>query len=110
MAPLLLAIETATDRSSVALLRGDALVAEVRAPRDRPAAASLLPALEAVLARAGCRAAELDAFAISIGPGSFTGLRVGLATVKGLAFGSGRPVVPVSTLAAIACGSGVSDQ
>ena len=66
--------------------------------------------LEAVLARAGASESEVAAFAISIGPGSFTGLRVGLATVKGLAFGSGRPVVPVSTLAAIASGAGVLDE
>jgi tRNA threonylcarbamoyladenosine biosynthesis protein TsaB len=109
-APLLLAFETATTRSGVALLRGATLVAEVAAEPDRPAAETLLPVLEAVLARAGASESEVAAFAISIGPGSFTGLRVGLATVKGLAFGSGRPVVPVSTLAAIAAGAGVLDE
>ena len=109
-APLLLAFETATARSSVALLRGETLVAEVAAEPGRPAAESLLPALQKVLARAGIREAEVAAFAISIGPGSFTGLRVGLATVKGLAFGSDRPVVAVSTLAGIASGAGVLDE
>jgi tRNA threonylcarbamoyladenosine biosynthesis protein TsaB len=56
-----------------------------------------------VLGKAGTDVSRLDAFAVSIGPGSFTGLRVGLATVKGLAFGSEQLVAPVSTLAALAC-------
>jgi tRNA threonylcarbamoyladenosine biosynthesis protein TsaB len=61
-----------------------------------------MPAVDAVLRRAAVSLVEVDAFAVSIGPGSFTGLRVGLATVKGLAFGSACPLVPVSTLAALA--------
>lgn len=86
----------------MALLRGDALVAERRAPSHRPGSETLLPAIDALLRRARCEAAELEAFAVCAGPGSFTGLRVGIATVKGLAFGSAAPVAPVSTLAALA--------
>jgi tRNA threonylcarbamoyladenosine biosynthesis protein TsaB len=98
-ARVLLAIESAV-RPGVALLRGD----DVCARRDcaHPAAETLLPAIAEVLAEAGVPLAEVDAFAISIGPGSFTGLRVGLATLKGLAFGSQRPAVAVPTLAALA--------
>jgi len=99
---LLLAFETATRAVSVALLRGGDLVAEELAPGDRTTAETLLPALDALLARAGLTLAAVDAFAVSVGPGSFTGLRVGIATVKGLAFGSGRRVAPVPTLAALA--------
>jgi len=99
----LLALETATRTTSVALCRGEELIAEETGAADRTAAESLLPAIDAVLRRAGLSAAQLECFAVSIGPGSFTGLRVGLATVKGLAFGSACPVAPVSTLAALAC-------
>ncbi len=75
----------------------------------RDAAESLLPAVEDLLRGAGCELAAIEAFALSIGPGSFTGLRVGIATVKGLAFGTPRPVAPVSTLAALAVGAGRAD-
>jgi tRNA threonylcarbamoyladenosine biosynthesis protein TsaB len=102
-APLLLALETATRATSVALLRGEELIAEETGAVDGTAAESLLPAVDAVLGRAGTGVSQLEAFAVSIGPGSFTGLRVGLATLKGLAFGSARLVAPVSTLAALAC-------
>ena len=58
--------------------------------------------VDAVLGAAKVSLASVECFAVSIGPGSFTSLRVGLATVKGLAFGSDSPVAPVSTLAALA--------
>jgi tRNA threonylcarbamoyladenosine biosynthesis protein TsaB len=102
-ASLLLALETATRVTSVALLLDEDLIAEEAGAADGAAAESLLPAVDAVLRKAGAGVAQLDAFAVSIGPGSFTGLRVGLATVKGLAFGSARLLAPVSTLAALAC-------
>lgn len=100
----LLAVETATRALSVAVLDGEAgtLLAEVRSADSRPPSERLLPAVDEVLARARTPLAEVDAFAVSIGPGSFTGLRIGLATVKAFAFGTGRPVAPVSTLAALA--------
>jgi tRNA threonylcarbamoyladenosine biosynthesis protein TsaB len=98
-AALVLAIESAV-RPGVALLRGDDVCA--RRECAHPAAETLLPAIADLLAEAGVPLARVDAFAISIGPGSFTGLRVGLATLKGLAFGSDRPAVAVPTLAALA--------
>jgi tRNA threonylcarbamoyladenosine biosynthesis protein TsaB len=97
--PLLLALESAVS-PGVALLRGNELVAECAC--THPAAETLLPAVAQVLEQAGVELADVEAFAISIGPGSFTGLRVGLATLKGLAFGTGRPAVAVPTLAALA--------
>jgi tRNA threonylcarbamoyladenosine biosynthesis protein TsaB len=84
-------------------------VAERRARAGRPGSEPLLPAIDRLLRAAGCRVADLEAFAVSAGPGSFTGLRVGIATVKGLAFGSGAPVAPVPTLAAIAQRAPVAD-
>jgi tRNA threonylcarbamoyladenosine biosynthesis protein TsaB len=100
--PLLLAVESATPATSVALLRGDVVLAEVRRATDRPTAESLLPAIDALLREAGEALASVEAFAVSIGPGSFTSLRIGLATVKGLAFGTERRAVAVPTLAALA--------
>jgi len=103
---LLLALETATDAASVALLRGGELVAARTLRTDRPASEALLPEILALLGEHGLPPAALDALAVSIGPGSFTGLRVGVATAKGLAFGAGRRVAAVPTLAALAAGQG----
>lgn len=100
--PLLLALETATATQGVALARGEHVCAERTSERERPGAESLLPLVQSVLAEAGVGLDAVAAFAVSIGPGSFTGLRIGLATAKGLAFGTGRPVAPVPTLAALA--------
>ena len=102
---LLLAVETASRRASAALLRGAELLAEERAAAGRNGAESLLPCIDAVLTAARLELAAVAGFALSIGPGSFTGLRVGLATVKGLAFGIGRPVAAVPTLAVLARGA-----
>ncbi len=100
--PLLLAVDTATERASWALVRGEALLGERAVERGRPTAESLLPALDALLADLGVALAAVEGFAVSIGPGSFTGLRIGVATVKGLAFGTGRRAIGVPTLAALA--------
>jgi tRNA threonylcarbamoyladenosine biosynthesis protein TsaB len=102
---LLLAVETATPLTSVALLEGDTPVCELVGERGRPTAEVLLPAIDALLREAGVALSEVSAFAVSIGPGSFTSLRIGLATVKGLAFGSSRLAVGVPTLAALALGA-----
>jgi tRNA threonylcarbamoyladenosine biosynthesis protein TsaB len=99
--PLVLALEPATAALSVALLRGPELIDEISAAPG-PAAATLLPTVDTLLDRAGVALGDLEAFAVSIGPGSFTSLRVGIATLKGLAFESGLPIAPVSTLAALA--------
>jgi len=99
---LLLAVETATPCTSVALLRDGALLAEETGDAQRPTAETLLPAIDALFGRVGVSAAEVGAFAVSIGPGSFTSLRIGVATVKGLAFGTPRPALAVPTLQALA--------
>jgi tRNA threonylcarbamoyladenosine biosynthesis protein TsaB len=100
--PLLLAVETSCRTSSVALLRGEELLAEEQAAAGRSGAESLLPCVDAVLRRAGLALEAVEAFAISIGPGSFTGLRIGVATLKGFAFGTELPIAPVPTLAVLA--------
>jgi tRNA threonylcarbamoyladenosine biosynthesis protein TsaB len=99
--PLLLSVESATRVMSVAVLRGETLLAEISTFDERVHSERLLPAIDRLLEIAELSLDEIEAFAVSIGPGSFTGLRIGLATVKGLAFGSERLVVGVPTLAAL---------
>jgi tRNA threonylcarbamoyladenosine biosynthesis protein TsaB len=107
-APLILAVETATRVCSVALARGGDVLAE-RADSDaRLHSERLLPMIDALLAEAGVALGAIDAFAVSIGPGSFTGLRIGLATVKAFALTDARPVAAVSTLAAL-CASAAAE-
>ena len=100
--PLLLAVDTATRVMGVALLRGETLLAEIATEGPRPHSERLLPGIDRVLALAGAALHEVGAFAVSVGPGSFTGLRIGIATVKGFGLGDPRPVLGVPTLAALA--------
>jgi tRNA threonylcarbamoyladenosine biosynthesis protein TsaB len=110
---MILGIDTSTATASVALVGdGKLLFEEVRSGQRKSGllsvaeranhAETLLPLVDAVLKKAALSVADLSAFAVSIGPGSFTGLRIGLSTVKGLAYRSGIPVVGVPTLLAIA--------
>lgn len=100
---LLLALETATPATSVALVApsGECL-GEVDDDAGRPHSERLLLAIEEVLAQAGAAKQDVGAYAVSLGPGSFTGLRIGLATVQGFSLVDGRPVIGVPTLAALA--------
>ncbi len=97
----LLAFETSTEACSVALWRdGDVLERFELAPRRHAELA--LPWAEALLAEAGLARAQLDAIAVGRGPGAFTGVRLGVAIAQGIALALDRPVVPVSTLLALA--------
>ena len=105
MGGLLLALETATPLTRVALFEGDALLCEVEGERGRPTAEVLLQSIETLFSKAGAILGDVEAFGVSIGPGSFASLRIGLATVKGFAFGTGLQAVGVPTLAALARGA-----
>ena len=97
----LLAFDTATEHLSIALAwRGEVFVHE--AAGGAQASATLLPAILALLAEAGVTLRELDAIAFGRGPGAFTGLRTACSVAQGLAFGAGKPVLPVDTLLAVA--------
>jgi tRNA threonylcarbamoyladenosine biosynthesis protein TsaB len=98
----ILALETATLAGGAALLDGDAVIAETRSNIALTHSERVMAAVDRVLRDARWTVNDLDGLAVSIGPGSFTGLRVGLATVKGLAFARSLPVAPVPTLDALA--------
>lgn len=86
------------------MVDGSGLVAETRVVTDAGHSRWLLPALDALLRGLGLAAADIDLFAVTSGPGSFTGLRIGIGTVQGLSLASGRPCLGVSTLDVIAHG------
>jgi tRNA threonylcarbamoyladenosine biosynthesis protein TsaB len=96
-----LALDTTTRPGSVALVAGDEIVDERPGDAARSHAESLPGALVALLAAHGLTTASIDLFAVASGPGSFTGLRIGIATIQGLALVGGRRVVAVSSLEAL---------
>lgn len=105
MSQRLLALESATDWLSVAFFDGAELVGLFEADGRRRHAAATMPLVERGLAEVGWTLDTLEAIAVSAGPGSFTSLRIGLATAKGLAFGRDWTAVGVSTLEAMALGA-----
>lgn len=98
----ILTIDTSGSCSSVALSAGTALLGEYILGEDRCCSGRLLDAVSKLLAAAALAPADLDALAVTLGPGSFTGVRVGIATVKGLAFATGKPALGFSSLAMLA--------
>ncbi len=98
----ILSLDSSAIVSSVALCEDETLLAEYTLNNGNTHSETLLPMVESVLASYGITAEEIDLFACSAGPGSFTGVRIGAATLKGLAFGKGKPCVGVSTLEALA--------
>ena len=99
---LVAALDTTTRVGSLALVRDQHVLATLAGDGDRPHATRLPGDLLRLLTRQGLGVADVDVFAIATGPGSFTGLRIGLAAVQGLAFASGKPVVGVSAFEALA--------
>ncbi len=99
---ILLAIETSTPDGGAALWRDGTVLASVENDGAATHSERLMPAIEAILTQSQLALNDLDGIAVSIGPGSFTGLRIGLAVAKGLAAATEKPIVAVSTLEALA--------
>lgn len=98
----ILALDTATDSCSVAAIDDGRVAAELTIRKSQTHSKHLMELVDSVLQIAGTGPADLDGLAVSIGPGSFTGLRIGVSTIKGLAHALDKPVVGVSTLEALA--------
>ena len=98
----ILGIETSTKTGSVAVISDDAVIAQYSLNIEVTHSERLMSTVDRVLKDIGIAIADMDGFAVAIGPGSFTGLRIGLAAIKGLAFATGKPVAAVPTLKALA--------
>ena len=99
---MILAIESATPRGSVALVSGGEVLVEASLPPGRQASEAYISAVEGLFAASGTAPGVVSCVAVSAGPGAFTGLRVGMSAAKGFCFGWGVPLASVSTLHALA--------
>ena len=99
---LILALDSTAQVGSVALCEDEQLIAEYTINTGHTHSETLLPMVESVLKIAGYTVDDVDLFVCTAGPGSFTGVRIGAATVKGMAFGKEKPCIGVSTLEALA--------
>ncbi len=98
----ILAMDSSAVAASVSLCEDERLLGEYTICNGNTHSQTLLPMIEELLSRFGVTTDDIDLFAVSNGPGSFTGVRIGVATLKGLAFGKDKPCVGVSTLEALA--------
>ncbi len=98
----ILGIETSTKTGSVAIVSEDGVVAQYSLNIEVTHSERLMSTVDRVLKDTGLAVHDLDGFSVAIGPGSFTGLRIGLSTVKGLALATGKPIAAVPTLQALA--------
>ena len=96
------AIDTSAKVLSVALCENEKLIAGTTLNTGNTHSETLLTVTEEIMGKAGCGVSDVDLFACSNGPGSFTGIRIGVSFIKGLAFGSSKPCIGVSTLEALA--------
>lgn len=99
---IILAIDTSTDYLSLAISKGEKILARFHRKSNMRHSILLVPMIDDLLKKARIGLEDIDCFAISIGPGSFTGLRIGVTVVKGLAYALKKPIVAVPTLDVIA--------
>lgn len=98
----LLSIDTSTRNFSLAVSDGDKILNYRSVKLEKVLSSSIIPGIRSILDKSGISLKAINGFAVGLGPGSFTGLRVGLATIKGLAFATGKPVVGISSLDVLA--------
>ena len=106
--PIILSIETATRAGSVALVRGKEILGSASGDPVASHSTDLIQTVAGILKSSGAKLSDVNLFAAAVGPGSFTGLRIGLATIKSFAVCTGGSCAGVSTLAAIAHAAGTS--
>ena len=106
----ILSLDTASQSCSVAIVADKTVIAELMVNHGKTHAEVLMGMIQRALEMADASISDMDGFAVTIGPGSFTGLRIGLSTVKGLAVATKKPVVGVSTLEALAYGFSFSQK
>ena len=109
-APVILAIETATRSGSVAVSEGEGVLACAIGNSASSHSTDLIENIDRIMQEAHLQLCDVDLFAVAVGPGSFTGLRIGLATAKSLAVAMNKKCVGISTLAAIALAAGESER
>jgi tRNA threonylcarbamoyladenosine biosynthesis protein TsaB len=107
---LTLAFDTSSKTAAVAILRYDIILYDTIVNIDLNHSEVLLPAIEQACLQAKIKIAEIDLFACTLGPGSFTGLRIGASTLKGLMLATRKPAVGISSLAALALNVGESSK
>lgn len=98
----ILAMDTSTNVATAAILEDDVIIGEYSCNKGKTHSQRLMPMIQNLLEAVDLKASDMDAFAASIGPGSFTGLRIGVTTVKAMAFAAQKPVLSVYTLDALA--------
>lgn len=98
----ILALDTSTNVATVAILEDDVIIGEYSCNKGKTHSQTLMPMVQSLLERVKLCATDIDVFSASIGPGSFTGLRIGVTTVKAMAYAAGKPVISVYTLDALA--------
>jgi len=102
MSKKLLAVDTATESCGVAVITDGRIQAELSLVHGETHTKHIVTAIDEALGLAGAALTEIDAFAVTRGPGSFTGLRIGISTMKGMAFAAGKPIIGVSSLEVLA--------
>jgi tRNA threonylcarbamoyladenosine biosynthesis protein TsaB len=108
--PVVLAVDTSSPQAGLAIVRGALTLSVITDESGRPHSQTLFQNLEQLLGSANLTPAQLDAFAVVTGPGSFTGLRVGMAAIRGLGHTLDRPALGVTTLDALALAAGVEGK
>ena len=98
----ILAFDTASTSGAVALIKDDVLIAHTQLNIGLTHSELLLPSIDHLMTITGMEMSAVDAVAITSGPGSFTGLRIGFSTAKGMALGLGKPLIPIPTLDVLA--------
>lgn len=99
---LILALDTSTQSGSVAIIKDLILTYEIQLNISITHCERIIPTIQDGLIKSNVTLNDIDVFAIAHGPGSFTGLRIGLSTIKGLCFNTSKPIIPVSSLKALA--------